>query len=92
MRKRKVTLIGEPTVAKGLCLSAPVFTLDGTPTKRLSGRGTFTFTRTFVGSRFHRISGRFVSPTEIEGLVVHHFQAQDLCAAGKVRARFSARR
>jgi hypothetical protein len=91
-RKRKVTLTTEPTVAKGLCLSTPVFTLEGTPTKRLNSRGAFSFTRTFVGSKFDRISGRFVSPTEVEGFVVYHFQAQDLCAGGKIKVRFSAKR
>ncbi len=90
-RKGKVTLTREPVVAKGLCLSAPVFTLDGTPTKRLSKRGAFSFVQTFVGSKFHRIKGRFVSPTEVDGFVVYHFQAQDLCAAGKVKLRFSAK-
>lgn len=91
LRKGRVTLTGEPVVAKGLCLSTPVFTLDGTPTKRLSKRGAFTFTRTFVGSKFDRISGRFVSSTEVEGFVVYHFPAQDLCSAGKIKVRFSAK-
>lgn len=91
VRKGKVTLTGEPVVAKGLCLSVPVFTVDGTPTTKLSGRGSFSFTRTFVGSKFDRISGRFVSPTEVEGFVVYHFQAQDLCAGGKIKVRFTAK-
>jgi hypothetical protein len=91
VRKGKVTLTGEPVVAKGLCLSTPVFTLDGTPKRKLSSRGAFTFTRTFVGSKFDRISGRFVSPTEVEGLVTYHFQAQDLCSGGKIKVRFSAK-
>lgn len=91
-KKRVVRLLSEPAVANGLCVSAPVFTLDGKPQKKLSGRGSFSITKTFVGSRFHRISGRFVSPTEIEGFVVIHFQAQDLCSAGKVRVNFSAKR
>lgn len=91
-KKRRVRLTTEPVVAKGLCLSTPVFTLDGTPSTRVSGRGRFTFTRTFVGSRFHRISGRFISPTEVEGFVVYHFQDQDLCSGGKIRVRFAAKR
>jgi hypothetical protein len=90
VRKGKVTLTGEPVVAKGLCLSTPVFTLDGTPKTKLSRSGAFTFTKTFVGSKFDRISGRFVSPTEVEGFVTYHFQAQDLCSGGKVKVRFSA--
>ena len=90
-KKGRVTLTGEPAVAKGLCLSAPEFTLEGRPTTKLSKRGRFTFTKTFVGSKFHRISGRFVSPTEVEGFVVYHFQAQDLCAGGKTKVRFSAK-
>jgi hypothetical protein len=91
VKKGKVRLTGEPVVAKGLCLSTPVFTVDGTPTRKLSGRGRFTFTRTFIGSKFDRISGRFVSPTEVEGFVVYHFQTQDLCAGGKTKVRFSAK-
>ena len=91
VKKGKVRLTTEPVVAKGLCLSTPVFTLGGTPTRKLSRRGSFSFTRTFVGSRFDRISGRFVSPTEVEGFVVYHFQAQDLCAGGKIKVRFTAK-
>jgi hypothetical protein len=91
VKKGKVRLTTEPVVAKGLCLSTPVFTLDGNPRRKLSGRGRFSFTRTFVGSKFDRISGRFVSPTEVEGFVVYHFQAQDLCAGGKIKVRFAAR-
>lgn len=92
VRKGKVTLTGEPVVAKGLCLSVPVFTVEGNPTTKLSGRGRFTFTRTFISSKFDRISGRFVSPTEVEGFVVYHFQAQDGCAGGKTKLRFTAKR
>jgi hypothetical protein len=91
VKKGKVTLTGEPVVAKGLCLSTPVFTVDGTAKTRLSARGGFSFTRTFIGSKFDRISGRFVSPTEVEGFVVYHFQAQDLCAGGKTKVRFTAK-
>jgi hypothetical protein len=92
-KKRVVRLLVEPTVAEGLCLSAPIFTIDGPSQKRLSGRGRFSITKTFVGSRFHRISGRFVSPTEIEGFVVIiHFDAQDFCEAGRVKVRFSVKR
>jgi hypothetical protein len=91
VKKGKVKLTAEPTVARGLCLSAPVFTLDGTPTKKISGRGTFTFTHTFFGNKFDKISGAFVSPTEIEGFAIYHFQSQDLCSEGKTKVAFTAR-
>jgi hypothetical protein len=90
VKKRKVTLTAEPVVAKGLCLSTPVFTLDGTPTKKLSGRGTFTFTHTYMGNKFDKISGRFTSPTEVEGFAIYHFPSQDLCSEGKVKVSFTA--
>src|SRR5436309_2030665 len=35
VKKGKVTLTTEPTVARGECLSTPVFTLDGTSSKKL---------------------------------------------------------
>jgi hypothetical protein len=92
VKKGKVKLTTEPTVARGLCVSTPVFTIDGTPTKKLSGRGAFTFSKTFYGNKFDKISGRFVSPDEVEGFVIYHFQQQDLCSAGKTKVRFSAER
>jgi hypothetical protein len=92
LKKGKVTLKSEPVVANGLCVSAPVFTLEQTPRKKISKRGAFTFTHTFVGKKFDKISGRFVSPTEVQGYVIYHFQAQDLCAGGRARVNFTAKR
>jgi hypothetical protein len=92
VKKRRVTLTAEPTVARGFCYSMPVFTIDGNPTKPLSKRGAFTFTRTFFGSKIDKISGRFVSPTRIEGFALYNFQSQDLCSEGKVKVSFSASR
>jgi hypothetical protein len=93
VKKAKVTLTTEPTVARGLCLSTPVFTLGGeTPKAKLNGRGAFSFTRTFIGSKFDRIKGHFVSPKEVEGIAIYHFFAQDLCSEGKTKVRWSASR
>jgi hypothetical protein len=91
VRKGKVTLTTEPTVAFGLCLSTPVFTLDGNPTKKLAKNRSFTFTHTFLGDRFDKIHGRFVSPTELEGYAIYHFPAQDLCSEGKAKVNFTAK-
>jgi len=91
LKKGRVKLTVEPVVARGLCLSTPVFTIDETPTKRLSNRGAFTFTHTYMGNKFDKISGRFTSPDEVEGFAVYHFPAQDLCSGGKAKVRFSAR-
>ena len=92
VKKGKVKLITEPTVAREACVSSPVFTLGGTTvTKKLGGNGTFTFTHTFLGSKIDRIQGRFVSTNEVEGFAVYHFPAQDLCSAGKSRVNFTAR-
>jgi hypothetical protein len=92
VRKGKVTLTTEPTVARELCLSTPVFTLDGNPTKKLGRNRTFTFTHTFLGDKFDKIHGRFTSPEEIEGYAIYHFPAQDLCTGGKTKVSFSAKR
>ena len=91
VKKGKVTLTQEPVVAMGPCLSTPVFTLDSLPTKKLSKGGSFTFTHNYVGKKFDKISGRFVSPTKVEGFAVYHFQAQDLCSEGKVKVNFTAK-
>jgi hypothetical protein len=92
VKKGKVTLITEPTVAREDCVSAPVFTLGGTTVrKKLGGNGAFTFTHTFLGNKFDRIQGRFVSTTEVEGFAIYHFPAQDLCSAGKARVNFTAK-
>jgi hypothetical protein len=92
VKKGKVTLITEPTVAREDCVSVPVFTLGGTtPRKKLGGNGAFTFTHTFLGNKFDKIHGRFVSTNEVEGFAIYHFPAQDLCSAGKAKVNFTAR-
>jgi hypothetical protein len=68
-----------------------VFTLDGSPTKKLSKRGAFTFSHTYMGNKFDKISGRFTSPTDVEGTAIYHFPAQDLCSEGKVKVNFTAK-
>jgi hypothetical protein len=89
--KGKVTLTTEPTVAFGLCLSTPVFTLDGSPTKKLAKNRSFTFTHTFLGTKFDKIHGRFISPNEVEGYAIYHFPAQDLCPEGRTKVNFTAK-
>ena len=92
VKKGKVTLITEPTVAREACVSAPVFTLGGaTATKKLGRTGSFSFTHTFLGNKIDRIHGRFVSSNEVEGIAVYHFPPQDLCSAGKAKVSFTAR-
>jgi hypothetical protein len=91
--KGKVTLTTEPIVARGLCLSTDVFTQDGTtPSKKIGRNRTFTLTQTFFGNKIDKIFGRFVSSTKIEGYVIYHFFAQDLCTEGKMKVNFSASR
>jgi hypothetical protein len=91
VRKGKVTLTAEPVVARELCLSTPVFTLDGSPTKKLGKNRTFTFTHTFLGTKVDKIHGRFISPTEVEGFAIYHFPAQDLCSEGRSKVNFTAK-
>jgi hypothetical protein len=92
VKKGKVTLTTEPSVAREFCVSSPVFTLGGaTATKKLGRNRTFTFTHTFLGNKFDKIYGRFVSPTEVQGFAVYHFAAQDLCSGGKARVNFTAK-
>jgi hypothetical protein len=92
VKKGKVILTTEPTVARGLCLSAPVFTLGGTTaSKKLGGDRAFTFSHTFLGNKFDKIHGRFVGPDEVEGFAIYHFPAQDLCSAGRARVNFTAK-
>jgi hypothetical protein len=94
-RKRtRIELIVEPTVARDFCIASPVFVLDGVPVSARLKRGRFGFSRTFVGSRFDRITGRFVSPEEIEGEAVYNFAGSDagLCSPGATKVRFSAKR
>jgi len=92
VKKGRITLITEPTVARGLCVSTPVFTIDGNPSHKISGRGTFNFTKTYMGNKFDKITGLFISTTEIEGFAVYHFPQQDLCSEGKTKVRYTASR
>jgi hypothetical protein len=92
VNKGKVTLTTEPTVARGLCVSAPVFTLGGaTATTKLGKDRAFTFTHTFLGTKIDEIHGMFVSPDEVEGFAIYHFSSQDLCSAGRSKVNFSAK-
>ncbi len=90
VKKGKVTLTTEPTVAWGLCLSTPVFTVDGTSSKKLGRNRTFTLTHTFLGNKIDKIHGKFVSSHEVDGYAIYHFNAQDLCPAGKIKVSFTA--
>jgi hypothetical protein len=92
VKKGRVTLTTEPTVARESCLSTPVFTLGGTTVSHKLGRNrTFTFTHTFLGTKIDKIHGRFVAPNEVEGYAVYNFAAQDLCSAGKSKVNFTAK-
>jgi hypothetical protein len=91
VKKGKVTLTTEPTVARGYCLSTPVFTLDGTSSKKLARDRSFTLTHTFLGNKIDKIHGKFVSSNEVEGYAIYHFQAQDLCSEGKTKVNFTAK-
>jgi hypothetical protein len=92
VKGRRITLTKEPVLRRSLCLSPPVFTIDGIPQARVRGSGAFKYVRTFVGSRFHRITGRFLDSKTIEGTAVYFFQGTDLCTEGKVQVRFRATR
>jgi hypothetical protein len=92
VNKRKVTLTTEPTVARGFCVSAPVFTLAGaTATTKLGKDRAFSFTHTFLGSKTDKIHGTFVSPDEVAGFAIYHFSGQDLCSAGRSKVNFTAK-
>lgn len=92
LKKGKVRLTAEPTVARGLCVSTPVFTANSaTPTKKLGRNRSFTFAHTFFGSKVDKIHGRFVSSNEVEGYAIYHFFAQDLCSEGKTKVNFTAK-
>jgi hypothetical protein len=92
VKNGKVILTTEPTVARGSCVSSPVFTLGGaTATKKLGKDRAFTFTHTFLGTKVDKIQGRFVSPDEVEGFAIYHFFGQDLCSAGRSKVNFSAK-
>jgi hypothetical protein len=92
VKKGKVTLTTEPTVAREACVSTPVFTLGGaTASKKLGRDRTFTFTHTFLGNKIDKIHGRFVSPDEVEGYALYHFSSQDLCSEGRSKVNFTAK-
>lgn len=90
VKKGKVKLTTEPVVGRSLCVSTPVFTLDGSITKPLNKRGAFTFTKTFEGNKIDKITGRFVSSNKVEGFAIYHFLGNDLCSEGKTKVNFSA--
>jgi hypothetical protein len=90
VKKGKVTITTEPSVAREACTSSPVFTLDGTSSKKLGRGRTFTLTHTFLGNKIDKIHGKFVSSNEIQGYAIYHFNAQDLCSAGKSTVNFTA--
>ena len=90
LKKGKVTLTTEPTVAFGYCLSTPVFTLEGTASKKIGRNRAFTLTHTFLGNKIDKIHGRFTSSNEVEGYAIYHFSAQDLCGQGKAKVNFTA--
>ena len=93
VKRSRVTLLAEPTVARQYCTSAPSFTIDGnTPSKRLSRNRTFTLTHTFLGNKFDKIHGRFVRSNRIQGYAIYHFNQQDLCSGGKMKVNFTANR
>jgi hypothetical protein len=92
VKKGKVILTDEPSVASGNCVSTPVFTQGGASVStKLSRNRSFTFTRTFLGDKFDQIRGSFVSPDEIEGFAVYHFAPQDLCPGSRAKVNFSAK-
>jgi hypothetical protein len=92
LKKGKVILTTEPTVARESCVSTPVFTLGGTTaTKKLSRDRTFTFTHTFLGNKIDKIHGRFVGSDEVQGYANYHFSDQDLCSKGRSKVNFSAK-
>ena len=91
VKKGKVTITVEPTVAREDCVSAPVFTLDGTSSKKLGRDRSFTLTHTFLGNKIDKIHGKFVSSDEIDGYAIYHFAAQDLCSAGTSKVNFTAK-
>jgi hypothetical protein len=91
VKKGKVTLTREPSVARNLCVSTSVFTIDGNPTHKLGRNGTFTFAHTFLGTKMDKIHGRFVAPDEVQGYAIYHFSAQDLCSAGRSKVNFTAK-
>jgi hypothetical protein len=96
VKGRRITLTTEPVIRHGFCLSPPVFVEEGAPPvrKKISGNGTFSFERTFEGSRINRIKGTFVDENTIEGTIRYFFpdSASGQCTAGKETRRFTAKR
>jgi hypothetical protein len=96
VKGRMITLTIEPVVRHGFCVSPPVFVEEGGPavTKKISRKGSFSFERTFEGSRINRITGTFVDDGRIEGTIRYFFpdSASGQCAAGKETPTFTARR
>jgi hypothetical protein len=91
VKKGRVTLTAEPSVAREDCVSTSVFTQDGQPSHKLGRNRTFTFTHTFFGNKIDKIHGRFVAPDEVQGYAIYHFFAQDLCSAGRAKVNFTAK-
>jgi hypothetical protein len=91
VKKGRVTITKEPSVAREDCISTDVFTQDGTSSKKLGRNRTFTLTHTFLGNKIDKIHGRFVAPNEIQGYALYHFAAQDLCSGGRSKVNFTAK-
>jgi hypothetical protein len=94
VKGRRIILTREPLVARGSCVTPPTFLPEPGDTARskISGRGTFSFAHTFVGSKIDRIKGRFTSESRIEGEVVYHFHPSATCSGGKTKTTFKAKR
>ncbi len=96
VKGKRITLTTEPVIRHGFCLSPPVFVEEGAPpvTKKISASGSFSFERTFEGSRFNRIKGTFVDDRTIEGRARYFFpdSASGQCVAGKETPAFTATR
>ena len=92
VKKGRVTITAEPSVARDDCVSTPVFTQDGGTSSKKLGRGrSFTLTHTFFGNKIDKIHGKFVESNEIQGYAIYHFSQQDLCSAGKSKVNFTAK-
>jgi hypothetical protein len=96
VKGKRITLTTEPVIRHGFCVSPPVFVEEGAPpvTKKISRNGSFSFDRTFEGSRINRIRGTFVDERTIEGTIRYYFpdSASGECVAGKETPTFTARR
>jgi hypothetical protein len=94
VKGRRITLTKEPAVALGSCVTPPTFLPEPGDTvhSKISGRGTFSFTHTFLGSRIDKIEGRFVSDSRIEGEALYYFHSSATCDGGKTTTTFKAKR